>query len=281
MGTLEEFRKAGGDIYHKLHLSSYPIAVTYIKDTVEIPEGVYRPSKAGKKLSLCQAFTMSRRWGMPVAMTADDNFCTPATAFHGWSDITREELIESQVRQGWHKDLAAETRRVEGAWSLLRSKGEERLKEYCGFITSPLKDALLMPDTVLIYGDGVQVMHMIHGICYEYKQVVHSFFEGFGESCVKGGLLPFLLNSPQVVIPGMGDRSFAAIGDNELAIGMPAHTIFTILEDLFKTGGGMNLGYPAKTMLAMDITENITPGFTFLREKMTDKKKPSKVPEHG
>lgn len=274
MKTLNDFKKAGVDIYTRLQLSSYPLSITYIKDTGEIPEGVYRPSKAKKKLSLCQAFTMGRRWGMPVAMTADDNFCTPATAFHGWSDITKDELIESQVRQGWHKDLAAETRRVESAWALLRSKGEEQLKEYCGFIVAPLKDAPLMPDTVLIYGDGVQVMHIIQAVCFEYKQVVHSFFEGFGESCVKGGLLPFLLNSPQVVIPGMGDRSFAAIGDNELAIGMPANMIFTALEDLFKTGGVMNLGYPARTMMPMDLTENITPGFKFLREKMTERKKP-------
>jgi uncharacterized protein (DUF169 family) len=274
MRTLDEFRKAGIDIYQKLQLSSFPLAVTYIKDEAEIPEGIYRPSKAHKKLSLCQAFTMSRKWGMPVGMTSDDNFCTPATAFHGWADISKEDLIESQLRQGWHKDRAAETRRVEGAWALLRSKGENRLKDYCGFIVSPLKDAFLMPDTILIYGDGVQITHMIHGISYEYKQITHSFFEGFGESCVKGALLPFLLNSPQVVIPGMGDRSFAGIGENELAIGIPANTIFELLENLFKTGGIMNMGYPTKTMLPMDITEHITPGFQFLREKMSEKKKP-------
>ncbi len=272
MGTLEEFRKAGGDIYHKLHLASYPVAITYIKNELEIPEGIYRPIKAHKKLSLCQALTLSRKWGMPVAMTGDDNFCTPATAFHGWSDVSMEDLIESQVRQGWHMDRAAETRRVQGAWALLRSKGEERLKQYCGFVTSPLKDAQMIPDSILIYGDGVQVTHMIHGLCYAYRQVVHSFFEGFGESCVKGALLPFLLGSPQVVIPGMGDRSFAGIGENELAVGMPADSIFEMLENLFKAGGVMNMGYPAKAMLPMDITENITPGFQFLRDKMSEKK---------
>jgi hypothetical protein len=81
-------------------------------------------------------------------MTADDNFCTPATAFHGWADITKEDLIESQVRQ-------AEERRVEGALMLLRSKGEDRLKAYHGFVSAPLKDTKMVPDTVLIYGDGV------------------------------------------------------------------------------------------------------------------------------
>ena len=272
MRNLDEFRKAGEAVYSGLHLATYPVAVTYIKDEGEIPEGAFRPSKVGKKLSLCQAFTLSRRWGMHVAMTADDNFCTPATAFHGWAEITKEELIESQVRQGWHKDRQAEERRIEGAWLLLRSKGEDRLKGCCGFVSSPLKDARMVPDTVLIFGDGVQLTHMIHAICYDYKQLVHSFFEGFGESCIKGGLLPFLLDSPQVVIPGMGDRSFAGIGESELALGMPSRLLFTLVENLFKAGGSMNIGYPAKTMLSMDITENITPGFKFLREKMEEKK---------
>jgi hypothetical protein len=63
----------------------------------------------------------------------------------------------------------------------------------------------MVPDTVLIYGDGIQVTHMIHSICYEYKQILHSFFEGFRKSCVKGGLIPFLLESPQIVILGIGD----------------------------------------------------------------------------
>jgi uncharacterized protein (DUF169 family) len=272
MRTLDEFRKAGEEIYSRLHLATHPIAVSYIKDEGEILAGTFRPSKAGKKLSLCQAFSLSRRWGLHVAMTSDDNFCTPAAAFHGWVDISKEDLIESQVRQGWHKDRQAEERRVEGAWMLLRSKGADRLKEYCGFVSSPLKDTKMSPDTVLIYGDGVQITHMIQAICYEYKQVVHSFFEGFGETCFKGGLLPFVLDSPQVVIPGMGDRAFAGIGDNELAIGMPSRTLFVLLEDLFKSGGNMNIGYPARTMLPMDITENITPGFRFLREKMNEKK---------
>ena len=272
MRALDEFRKAGEDIYSRLHLATNPIAVTYIKNEEEIPAGTFRPSTSGKKLSLCQAFTLSRRWGLPVAMTADDNFCTPASAFHGWVDISREDLVESQVRQGWHGDRQAEERRVEGAMMLLHSRGEERVKAYRGFVSAPLKDTKMIPDTVLIYGDGVQVTHMIHAICYEYNQIVHSFFEGFGETCFKGGLLPFVLDSPQVVIPGMGDRSFAGIGENELAVGMPARLVFTLQEHLFKAGGAMNMGFPAKSMLPMDITENITPGFRFLRDKINEKK---------
>ncbi len=270
MRTLDEFRKAGEEIRNRLHLATYPISVTYIRNESEIPEGAFRPSRAGKKLSLCQAFTLSRKWGMHVAMTADDNFCTPATAFHEWVEISREDLIESQVRQGWQRDRAAEERRIDGARMLLHSKGEDRLKGFRGCVSSPLMETTMVPHTVLIYGDGIQVTHMIHALCYEYTTVVHSFFEGFGETCFKGGLLPFVLDSPQVVLPGMGDRSFAGIGDNELALGMPSHSLFPLLENLFKSGGVMNMGYPARTLLPMDISERITPGFQFLRDRMNE-----------
>ena len=51
-----------------------------------------------------------------------------------------------------------------------------------------------------------------------YKHVPNSSFEGFGESCFKGGLLPFATGKPQIVIPGAGDRSFAGISENELGV---------------------------------------------------------------
>lgn len=267
MKTLEEYRKAGTDLYNRLHLSTYPIAIKYIQDISEVPEGVMQPSAFGQKMALCQAFTQTRRWGTNVVMTSDDNFCTPATAFHGWEKISAEDLIESQVRQGWHSDIEAETRRIEGGLNLLKTHEGK----YCGFISSPLPETVVIPDTVLIYCDGVQLTHLIHAVSYEYKHVPLSSFEGYGESCIKGGYAPFVTGSPQIVIPGAGDRSFAGIMDHELAMGLPEFLLFYVLDNLFKSGGEMNIGYPMRSLMPMNITEDITPGFKFLREKMEEK----------
>jgi uncharacterized protein (DUF169 family) len=54
MKTLEEYRKAGTDLYNRLHLSTYPIAIKYIKDMDEVPEGVMQPSprqEGGEQMS--------------------------------------------------------------------------------------------------------------------------------------------------------------------------------------------------------------------------------------
>ena len=272
MANLENIKKAGKKLYETLHLSSYPVAIKYIKEKSEIPEGVLQPSLMGKKMALCQAFFQSRKIGISVAMTADDNFCTPATGFHQWVNISLETLLESQLKQGWHKNEESERRRIIDGYGKLLAFEQLKPKTYCGFVCSPLHETILEPDSILIYCDGVQLTHIIHSLSYEYKHVPFSQFDGFGESCVKGGLLPFLTKSPQIVIPGAGDRSFSQIQDHEIGIGIPGNLLDYVLENMFKTGGNMNSGFPQKSMINMDLNENITPGFKFLREKTDEHK---------
>jgi uncharacterized protein (DUF169 family) len=72
---LEQFKKAGEDLYHKLHLPTFPVGVTYIKSEDDIPEQAVRPSAMDQKWSLCQAFTYARRHGWHVAMTTHSRSC--------------------------------------------------------------------------------------------------------------------------------------------------------------------------------------------------------------
>ncbi|MBW1989349.1 MAG: DUF169 domain-containing protein [Deltaproteobacteria bacterium] len=270
MESIEDFRKAGRDLFERLHLSTWPVAIRYIADESEIPGNALRPSAFGKKMALCQAFTQARRWGSVVAMTAVDNFCVPSTAMHQWADLTEEDLVQSQVLQGWHKDEEAERRRFAPARKYV-AIGREKFGAAKGLLCAPLDRTPFIPHSVLVYCDGVQITHLIHALSYEHLHVPESRFEGFEESCVKGGLLPCVSGVPQVVIPGMGDRSFAAIQDHELGLGIPGELVGYTVENLFKTGGPMNIGYPAKSMLAMHLDENLTPGFKFLWDKIKDK----------
>lgn len=274
--NIDQFQQAGQDLYHRLHLPTYPVAVKFIKSEDEIPKAVMRPSAMDQKWSLCQAYTYARRWGWHSAMTEKDNFCVPASAMHHWVDVTAEEFIESQVHQGWHKDRRAEQNRYDFAMGMFKGPEGEKLllkaREYLGFICSPLPQSIVEPDTVMVYGDGSHIMHIIHALCFNYKLPVISSFEGFGETCAKGGLVPFINGRPQVVIPGMGDRAFAGIADNEIAIGFPAGLLDEVLGNMFKTGGEMNIGLPLKSLLPMGLSESITPGFGYLRKVVDDKK---------
>ncbi|MCP4760933.1 MAG: DUF169 domain-containing protein [archaeon] len=271
MHNIEEYREAGEEIYHKLHLGSFPVAIKYIQSLDDIPDYVIRPKNKGRKMSICQGFHQSRRFGETIAVTVEDNFCTPATLAHGWIDLSKEEFIESQLRQQWQKDEKAQRKRVEKMFatqfSMVRSMG------YCGMISSPLNKTKVIPDTVLIFGDGPQMTQIIHALSYEKKKKyrVESSFEGFGESCGKGGLLPHIMKRAQLVLPGMGDRSFAGIQDHELAIGMPGDYIFYVNEHMFQTGKSRGMGMPVKHLIPMSLTASLTPGFEYLQE-LIDKK---------
>ena len=272
MSQLSDYKEAGRGLIERLRLYTDPVAIKFIRDISEIPDQALRPSANGQKWSLCQAFTYARRHRMHVAMTSDDNFCVPSSVALGWEYVPREELIESQVRQGWHKDREAEEKRFAFLGEGIGKENFKRMAQFKGFVCSPLADTIVAPDSILIYCDGVQITHIVQALTYEYKYPVTSSFEGFGESCDKGALRPFITGRPQVVIPGMGDRAFTGTNEYEMAIGIPGDLVFYVLDNLFKSGGRLNIGQPVRPVLPNNITERITPGFSFMYDKIQEYK---------
>lgn len=273
MRILEEYHKAGKSIYDRLHLQTYPVGITFIRNRSEIPAGSIQPSAMGQQATLCQSFTYARRMGFTVAMTGDDNFCTAATSWFKWEEATPDEIIHSQMLNLWHKDLEAETNRYNLYAERWGKSYPEKIKGHIGFVVSPLHDAKLMPDTVMIYGNSLNMMHLIHAMVYDGKNYPSSNFDGFGESCQKGTLVPYLTGVPQIIIPGSGDHTIAATHPDEIAMGMPAELVFKIDQYLFQTGQHMNPGQPNKTMMMMSGTEALTPGWPYLRERFNEHKK--------
>lgn len=276
--TLENYQRAGVELYDKLHIATFPIAMKYIKSLDEISEGVIRPIDKGQKMSICQAMSHARHWGQKICITADDNFCTPSTAGYGWvHGITAEEMIESQVRQRWRKDEDAEKRRHADQTSQMTGQIRQlemfmNLKNI-GVMVAPLHETPFIPDTVTVYGNGLQMTYIIHALNFERKSKyeVESNFIGFGESCGKGSFQPYVTGKPQFVLPGTGDRGFCLIDDHEMAMGLPAKHVFYVLKNLFQTGEGQGLKLPLRKILPR-LNESITPGFKYMREVIDNAK---------
>ncbi len=246
-----------------------------MKSLSEIPEGAVRPSEIGQKWSLCQAFTYARKQGSTVAMTADDNFCLASTLAHGWVKLPLEDLIESQRLNLWRKDMEAEYAAQSLYAELASPQSLETMKDHVGFVASPLTSTSFVPDSVLIYGTPAQITHMIQALTYDGKNLCLSPFNGYGESCIKGALLSHVTGKPQVVIPGAGDRAFSGTGDEEIAIGLPAPALFSAQENLFQSGGPFNLGYPTRGTLATHLTEDLLPGWTYLKKRLAEEEEES------
>ncbi|TXT63317.1 MAG: hypothetical protein BAJALOKI3v1_390010 [Promethearchaeota archaeon] len=265
---IDEFRNIGQKVYEKLRLLTYPIAIKFIKDYVEIPEKAQRPSKIGQNITLCQSFTMARRWGAHVAMTYEDNACITSSLVHQWKKVSPKDIIKSQIISGYHKDAKAELS-VQSQYAALSNKENySKIKDHVGFISSPLPRTIIQPDVILIYGDPSQMTHIVQALSYEGKYLVNSSFIGFGESCLKGVLIPFLTEKPEVVLPGTGDRTLALTKEEEMAIGMPSKLISYVNDNLFKSGEQFNMRQPSRFFIGSIPKGFGPPAWNFLKRKV-------------
>ncbi|TXT58189.1 MAG: hypothetical protein BAJALOKI2v1_420011 [Promethearchaeota archaeon] len=271
--TLEDYRNAGNELYDKLRLLTYPVAIKFIKDYNEIPKKAQQPSKLNQQLSLCQSFTMARRWGAFVAMTFEDNACVTSSLVHQWKKVPMEDIIESQVISEYHKDKQAELIVQSQLKDLATKENYNKIKDHKGFVVSPLHKTYKEPDIVLIYGDPAQITHIVHSLTYEGKHLVQSPFIGYGESCIKGVLVPYLTGDPQIVLPGTGDRTLSLTKEEEMAIGLPAELIFYINNNMFKSGGVFNMRQPTRFFLGNLPKGFGPPAWNFLRKQLRKKEK--------
>ena len=250
MTELEKWREAGTDYYNKLRLLTYPLAIKYIKDESEIPENALRPSKIDQRLSLCQAFTTARRLGRSIGMTFEDNHCITSSFVQGWEYMPGKEILKSQIISGYHSNPSAEMRIQLQFSELITKEAMAKIKGNIGFVVSPLTKTDVIPDVILTYGNPAQIGNIIHALTYEGRFLVNNqAFLGYGESCIKGVLVPYISNKSQVVLPGTGDRILAMTTENEMAFGMPAKRLFYILKNLFKSGEANNMGMPSRFVL--------------------------------
>jgi uncharacterized protein (DUF169 family) len=251
-------------------LLTFPLAIKYIKDEAEIPEeiGIIRPSKINQKFSLCQAFTMARRWGRTVVITFEDNHCITSSFVHGWEYMPGKQILKSQIISKYHSGPNAELSVQLLFGQYLNKDSMEKVKGNIGFIVSPLNKTNIIPDVILCYGIPAQMTHIIHALEYEGRNLVKDqFFLGYGESCIKGVLIPYISNQVQVVLPGTGDRTLSMTTEDEMAIGFPAKKLFYIMKNLFKSAYKFNMGMPSKFML-IDLPDGMgPPAFRYLKRQ--------------
>jgi uncharacterized protein (DUF169 family) len=256
--SLDAVREQGRTIYDKLRLLTHPLAVRFIADLAEIPKGAFRPSAFGKKMTLCQGFTLSRRSGATVAFTMEDNVCVASSLAHGWEELPVADVLKSQELAHYYADMD----------SLVKTGITRKLmppKQFKGMVISPLAKTEFEPHVALIYGNPVVMHHLITALTF-HGRVINSTFYITGESCLKGLITPYLTKEPQVVIPGLGDRMNSGTGDDEMAMGIPAELLSEAVGNLLVG----KIGHPVSSLLP-DVPENLTPAWPYLRKKLQEK----------
>ncbi|MHA1607792.1 MAG: DUF169 domain-containing protein [Candidatus Freyarchaeota archaeon] len=235
---LEKWRNIGKSLEEMLRPHTYPLAVKLVKDESEFPERTRRPEK---KIAVCQALTLSRRYGWTVGVTKEDSGCPAASLNYGWADIDDSLIRQFFLGVGYVSN-------DEAAKMLVESMDRLEAGKYGGIVVSPLTRTRILPDLILVYGNPAQIMRLIQGAMYREGRRLKAELIGVTASCSAGIIRTFNTGEYQLVVPGNGDRVFAMTHDDELLFTVPTSKAEELIDGMKKQRVAK---YPVPTALPM------------------------------
>jgi len=239
MEDLEVYRGYGDELERRLRLKTFPLALKLLENEADIPDGAQRPVRDfGHHLSLCQAFQISRREGMAVAMLKADNWCPEPVIGYGLGEPPKYFL------EG-HNRFPHDVETLEAGSHYAQEFPCLDVGRYIGVVSAPLRTANFEPDLVMIYCDSAQLSLLL--LAREYK-------EGYDLKCSLSshaacvyGVVPAIQSGEcQVAIPCRGDHYRAMAGDDEIIFTVPKgrlDDLMTGFRYVNSTGSRLPRGY--------------------------------------
>ncbi len=210
MTTVKEFNRYGEALENILLLRSSPVAVKMLKKETDIPAGAIRPKKdRGYHLAECQAFALSRRDGLTVAMLKEDHWCPAALMAYGMVPLP-EGMNPTRLHPYECFDYG----------------------KYIGILTAPLKKAAFKPDVVIIYSNTAQLRGLLMSFNAEEGAQVNGRY--FPPSCAHAVTTPMLKGGYWVVVPDPGEWQRALCDEGEMMFALPAEKLPLVMEGLNK-----------------------------------------------
>lgn len=205
---------------------TFPVALKFLKDE-PYPMKVRRPTALGNKLTLCQGYSLVRKYGWVMGFEMEDCACGPQLAYFGAIPYT-----EKQREGGIIYPIYTKT--PEGA-----KKAESllpRLPEgmYDRIILAPLDKTEFEPDVIMIYVNPGQAARLIQGAAYCQGEPVTSTASGRC-ACISEIVSPYLKKGFSFTVPGAGEKVFALTADDEMVFSLHASRIDELVEGLATT----------------------------------------------
>ena len=240
MTTLDEYNNYGEELERLLLLRTSPIAVKMLEKEEDIPEGAIRPKRDhGYHLAQCQAFAMSRRQRVTVAILKEDNWCwAPLIAF----GLVKPPDIFLEGKTSFPYMVANQ----EAAKELAETFPCLEFGKYVGIVSAPLKTASFKPDLVLIYSNTAQLRTLLLAVKYKEGRLVESQFDPI-DSCIYSTVPVLLTGQYRITLPDPGDYQRALAGEDEIIFSVPKDKLETIILGL-RHFEEMNHGYTQHTM---------------------------------
>jgi uncharacterized protein (DUF169 family) len=211
MSIISDFNKYGEELEKTLMLRTSPIAVKMLEKEADIPKGAVRPKKdRGYHIAQCQAFALSRRDGMTVAMLKGDNWCPTSVIAYGL-----EKKPESLAKWVHPYDCF-------------------EYGKYIGIVSAPLKSANFVPDVVIAYLKPAQLRALLLSLkVTDVPQVSGHYFP---PSCGWSVVEPMKTGKYWVVLPDPGEYQRALTEEGDMIFSVPQSKMQVLMAGL-KQGG--------------------------------------------
>jgi len=244
-----------------LRLTSFPVAVRFIQSWDELPPRAKRPLKdMDNRFTTCQAISMARRYGWIIALGREDSSCVLGAVALG---------LEKKLPYFDEGNLCINLYTESLEAGHLSEESVPRLPpgKYVGVLTAPLSRTAFVPHSIVIYGNGAQVMRLGQAWLWKRGGTLSSQFRGRVD-CADIAIAPFIDGEPQMVVPCTGDRIFGQVQDHEIAFSFPYSAMENILEGLEATHKAGATRYPITNWLTY--TGGFPPSYENYRQMLDE-----------
>lgn len=240
MADLEVYRGYGDELERQLRLRTFPLALKLLESEGDIPNGAKRPLRDfGHHLSLCQAYQISRRDGVVLAMLKEDHWCPEPVIGYGLGD-------PPQYFMEGHNRYPHDVETLKAGSHYAQEFPRLDVGKYVGLAMAPLTTTDFEPDLVMIYCDSSQLNLLL--LAREYK-------EGYDLKCALSshaacvyGVVPAAQSGAcQVAVPCRGDHYRAMAGDDEIIFTVPKGKLEDLMAGLTyvkSSGSRLPKAYP-------------------------------------
>jgi uncharacterized protein (DUF169 family) len=234
-----DLQKWADDIEQHIRPSTFPLAVKLAGQNEKLPEKIKIPGRdLNVKVATCQSFSIARRYGWSLAISADDISCPLTKVAFGFSPAT-EYYLQGNAAAGMYCESKETGARTESEVPRLP------YGKYRYIFVAPLRRANFEPDLFVIYGNPAQVMRLLTAYLYKRGGYLHSRFSGRLD-CADMVIETFNTDECQLILPCYGDRIFGLTQDDEMAFSVPRSKVAMIQEGLAGTHkGGIRYPIPA------------------------------------
>jgi len=222
---MKELLKFGKDLETYLRLTTYPFAIRMLRSIDEIPVGVKRPKIDFKKcLSTCQAFSLTRRHGVPIAMLKEDMWCPLPVIGFGLEEPPNY-YIEG------HSRFPSYCETIEAGEICARELPRFRFGKYVGIVSAPLFLTNFEPDVIIIYCNSVQLLKLLLARTYKEGYDLNVKLSG-NAACIYSIVPSIQTEEYYVSIPCSGDRRRAGAQDDEIIFTIPINKLSSLISGL-------------------------------------------------